>query len=169
MARFPTENQFWKLRSKSGRDTLFAGPGKMKKAAEEYFNWCDAHPLYKAEAIKSGDMAGKLMKVPVMRAYTIEGFLSYIGAGKEYWRQFKAADHPDFSGVLDWISQTIYNQKFSGAAANLLNASIIARDLGLRDNVGITDGEGKPLQTAVPVIKVYNTGPSLAGSEDEIE
>lgn len=169
MARFPTENQFWKLRSKSGRDTLFASPQAMREAAEEYFNWCDAHPFYKAEAIKSGDMAGTLMKVPVMRPYTYEGFLSYIDAGKEYWRQFKKEHPPDFSGIIDWISQTIYNQKFSGAAANLLNANIIARDLGLRDNVGISDPDGKPLQTAVPIIKVYNTGPALAGSEDEIE
>jgi hypothetical protein len=165
MARFPTENQFWRLRSKTGRDLLFATPQLLKEAAEEYFNWCDAHPLYKAEAIKSGDMAGTIMKVPVMRPYTMEGFLIYVDAGKEYWRQFNTERHPDFSGVLEWISQSIYNQKFSGAAANLLNANIIARDLGLRDNVGLSDGEGKPL--ASPILNITTVAPAIPIPESE--
>ena len=35
--------------------------------------------------------------------------------------------------VIDDIEKIIYRQKFEGAAAGLLNANIIARDLGLRD------------------------------------
>ncbi|HFU7895746.1 TPA: terminase small subunit [Escherichia coli] len=34
----------------------------------------------------------------------------------------------DFCGVTTRAEQVIYDQKFSGAAADLLNANIIARD-----------------------------------------
>ena len=36
-------------------------------------------------------------------------------------------------GVICNIETAIRNQKFTGAAANQLNANIIARDLGLKD------------------------------------
>lgn len=37
-------NQFWKLRSKHGRDTLFSSPELLWSAACEYFDWCDENP-----------------------------------------------------------------------------------------------------------------------------
>ena len=49
----PKGNQFWKLRSKHGRDKLFATPDLLWQAACEYFEWCDKHPWYKSEAIKN--------------------------------------------------------------------------------------------------------------------
>lgn len=39
-------NQFWKLRSKHGRDTLFSSPEFLWSAACEYFDWCDENPWY---------------------------------------------------------------------------------------------------------------------------
>ncbi len=47
--------------------------------------------------------------------------------------------------ITSKIDNVIRSQKFAGAAADLLNANIIARDLGLKDqkelsgNVGLTD------------------------------
>ena len=43
-------NQFWKFRSKHGRDKLFATPELLWDAACEYFDWMDEHPLYEAKA-----------------------------------------------------------------------------------------------------------------------
>ena len=40
----PKGNQFWKLHSKHGRDTLFSTPDLMWEAACEYFQWCDDNP-----------------------------------------------------------------------------------------------------------------------------
>jgi len=75
-----------------------------------------------------------------MRAYTLGGFLLYVRASEGYLLTFKAAlkekstaQAKDFLRVVRDIEQTIYNQKFTGASADLLNANIIARDLGLRD------------------------------------
>ena len=51
----PLGNQFWKLRSKHGRDYLFATPEALWEAACEYFNWCDGHPWRKNEIVKSSE------------------------------------------------------------------------------------------------------------------
>jgi hypothetical protein len=37
----PKGNEFWKLRSKHGRDKLFATPELFWQAALEYFQWND--------------------------------------------------------------------------------------------------------------------------------
>ena len=44
MCAAPKGNQFWKLRSKHGRDKLFATPDLLWEAACEYFAYCDKHP-----------------------------------------------------------------------------------------------------------------------------
>ena len=41
----------------------------------------------------------------------------------------------DFIGITTQIKKVIYSQKFEGAAADMLNANIIARELGLSDKV----------------------------------
>lgn len=139
----PQGNQFWKLRSKHGRDKLFATPELMWEAACEYFNWCDAHPWPMAEPIKSGDNAGKLIKVPYSIPYTLEGFLFYIHAGKTYWQDFKKANHEDFSGVINDIELIIYNRKYTGAAVGAYNANLISRDIKLRDGQDLNLGFGE--------------------------
>jgi len=126
----PVGNQFWKLRSKHGRDKLFETPDLLWEAAVEYFEWCDANPLIEI------DFRGKdsnKVELPKMRPYTIQGLCLYLDTNTQYFNQFEAANHKDFSLILSRIRETIYNQKFSGAAAGFLNPNIIARDLGLVD------------------------------------
>lgn len=143
----PRENQFWKLRSEHGRKKLFKTPKLLWDAACEYFTWCDKNPLKEQKAFHS---QGKIVKTTVhkMRAYTLGGFLLYVGANEAYLRTFKGRikkktdkKSKDFDTVIIDIEQTIYNQKFTGASADLLNANIISRDLGLADRreVEITD------------------------------
>jgi hypothetical protein len=128
----PKGNQFWKLRSRHGREKLFASPDLMWKAACEYFEWCDANPFNESQAFAyQGDV--QLKKVPKMRPYTLEGICLYFNANTEYWRAFRSENHNDFSSVIAEIENTIRNQKFSGAAAGFFNANIIARDLGLKE------------------------------------
>ena len=44
-----------------------------------------------------------------------------------------------FSDITTRAEEIIYDQKFSGAAADLLHANIIARDLGLKEQSQIED------------------------------
>jgi hypothetical protein len=130
-------NNFWELRSKHGRDKLFETPELMWEAALEYFKWCVDNPLIEI------DFKGKdadRVEIPKMRAFTYQGLTSYLDCGVEYFRQFKArlvgkndSVSRDFSRVIVRIEETIYNQKFTGAAAGFLNPNIIARDLGLSE------------------------------------
>jgi hypothetical protein len=68
-----------------------------------------------------------------MRAMTIMGFQLHANICPQTWYNYLA--NPDFLDITTRIEQTIREQKFTGAAADLLNANIIARDLGLKDNV----------------------------------
>jgi len=67
-----------------------------------------------------------------MRAMTIRGLCFYLRVSDETWSNYRK--DKDFFGVIHEVEQTIYDQKFTGAAADMLNANIIARDLGLVDN-----------------------------------
>jgi len=142
------ENQFWKLRSKHGRDKLFETPEILWEAATEYFEWCDNNPLMECQAktVSNGNGAGssvEMVQLPRLRAYTLMGLCLYLDCNEAYFRQFKDNEKKDFSTVLERIEKTIYTQKFTGAAADLFNANIIARDLGLKDRSDMTSNDEK--------------------------
>lgn len=122
-------NQFWKNRTKHGRNKLFSSPDVLWEAAQEYFEWCDENPLNEL------DYRGKdaiPVVLPKMRAYTWEGLELYLGISS--LREYKTnPDYKDFSQVITRIGKIIYAHKFEGAAAGMLNPNIIARDLSLVD------------------------------------
>lgn len=129
----PEGNQFWKIRAKHGRDILFATAELLWEAASEYFEWCDTHPLIEV------DFRGKdadEVRLPKKRPYTIHGLCLYLDCGTAYLRNFTPPNE-DFKSVITRITETIYNQKFEGAASGFFNANIIARDLGLADKTEV--------------------------------
>lgn len=141
----PIGNQFWKLRSKHGRDKLFATPELLWKAACEYFEWCEENPLYETRGFAYQGIVTK-ENFPKMRAMTLSQLCFYLNCNEAYFRTFKAQlpeDEKDFNTVIADIEKTIYNQKFQGASADLLNANIIARDLGLKERTDVTSDDEK--------------------------
>lgn len=129
----PPGNNFWQLRSKHGRDPLFASPELMWQAATEYFQYCIDNPLISIEYFGK-DAEEK--HVPKVQAFTLHGLCLYLDCNTAYFRQFKETElgkTKDFSTVVTRIEETIYHQKFIHAAAGFLNANIIARDLGLKE------------------------------------
>lgn len=131
----PQGNQFWKIRSRHGRGKLFAEPELLWEAACEYFEWCEENPLIEVD-FKGKD--AEEVRLPKMRAFTLEGLCLYLDCNTAYFRNFlnqERADSQDFSSVITKIQETIKNQKYIGAAAGFLNATIVARDLGLSDKI----------------------------------
>ncbi len=139
----PVGNQFWKLRAKHGRDKLFATPELLWDAACEYFQWCEDNPLYEMRGFAYRGVVTK-EDFPKMRAMTLSQLCFYLNCSESYFRAFKSLRSAlkdeeltqidkDFLTVIREIETIIYNQKFQGASADLLNANIIARDLGLTD------------------------------------
>lgn len=154
----PKGNNFWELRSKHGRDLLFASPELLREAAVEYFEWCTKHPLIEI------DFRGSLLKrirIPKMRAFTMHGLCSYIDCNTNYFRTFKAQQpsNEGFNMVILWIEETVYNQKFTGAAAGFLNANIISRDLGLADKVDA--------KITAPISVILNPSPGCEPLKDD--
>lgn len=130
----PKKNQFWKLRSKHGRDKIFTTPELLWQEAEFYFKWCDSHPLYESKAFAFRGMITTAI-LPKMRAMTLAGLCYYLNVNEAYFRTFKAQlpeGEQDFNTVINDIETTIYTQKFQGAAADLLNANLISMELGMK-------------------------------------
>ena len=143
----PRNNEFWKLRSKHGRDKLFETPDLLWQAACEYFEWCENNPLYEMRGFAYQGVVTK-EKFPKMRAMTLSQLCFFLHCSESYFRTFKSLKaglkdneltqiDKDFLTVIHEVETIIYNQKFQGAAAELLNPNIIARDLGLSEK---TDG-----------------------------
>lgn len=142
----PPGNQFWKLRSKHGRDKLFKDPQLLWAAACEYFQWCDDNPLEEEKVFHTNGVITKT-SVTKLRAYLLPGLLLHIHASDSYLRAFRSThkdkddkESKDFITVIEEIDKTIYVQKFTGAASDLLNPNIIARSLGLTDKQDVTSG-----------------------------
>lgn len=163
----PKGNEFWKKRSKHGRDKLFASPELLWEACEQYFRWCVNNPLMEMEQIKNPPRPYKdtesewvkpsqFVELPKMRAFTIQGLCRFLDSNTQWFNQFedslKAEEKQndpltkDFSVICMRVREIIYEQKFTGAAAGFLNPMIIARDLGLRDKKELTGENGGPLQ-----------------------
>lgn len=137
----PKGNQFWRQRSKHGRDKIFETPEDLWNAAVEYFQWCEQNPIIEGGWGKS--------KREILRAFTITGLCYYLDCNSQYLKTFKAQLNPEgkdaegFNTVITRIEEVIYTQKFEGAAAGIFNHNIIARDLGLKDAQDITTGGDK--------------------------
>jgi hypothetical protein len=120
----------------------------MWDAACEYFQWCIDNPWYRNEAIKGGDRAGQIIQIPTSRPFTMQGLCAYLNCNTVYFNNFELGikdgtrkvsedEKKGFSEIIHAIKETIYQQKFEGAAVGAYNANIIARDLGLTDKQDI--------------------------------
>ncbi len=126
----PKGNRFWEARSSHGRDPKFESPDALWSACCEYFQWVEDNPLWE---MKPFAYQGEIVQEPVakMRAMTLSGLTIFLDITRQTWTAYKSRD--DFITVTSRAEEIIYDQKFSGAAADLLNANIIARDLGLSE------------------------------------
>lgn len=157
-------NHFWELRSSHGIEKIFADPDILWQAACEYFQWCVDNPLMSVEQARAGK--GKveteteltedgvkqaendtgLIELPKMRAFTMQGLAGHFGCNvKTLWDYEHEKSHKDFHPIMARVRDVLYRQKFEGAAAGLLNANLIARELGLSDKKEITAFREQPM------------------------
>lgn len=141
-------NSFWMARSTHGRKPIFKSPAQLWDGCIQYFEWVEENPLQEQKAFHA---AGHISKTNInkMRAMTIQGLCIFLGISDDTWSNYKKKDKDKdkgFLGICTDVESIIYNQKLTGASADLLNASIIARHLGLKDytDVSSTDGSMSP-------------------------
>jgi hypothetical protein len=138
----PQGNEFWKARSSHGRKPIFEDPDVLWEACCEYFEWVEANPL-REEKVFNGKDGIVHADVSKMRAMTLAGLCIFLDIDRKTWAEY--AKREGFIPVTTRVDEIIRDQKFSGAAADLLNPNIIARDLGLADKQEHTGKDGDPL------------------------
>lgn len=159
----PKGNQFWKLRSRHGRDKIFATPDVLWKEACKYFTWVDNNPLIESvvqkRKISRDEEIIELVNCPKKRPYTLHALCLFLDVNTVYFNHFEAdlakkndQISKDFNKVITRIRETIYSQKFEGAASGFFNANIISRDLGLQDNKKVD------IQTEQPLFELPDKG-----------
>lgn len=141
--RFLKGNRFWEARSSHGAKPKFENAEDLWSACCEYFDWVDNNPLYE-DKVTSFQGVNTHEPIAKMRAMTIAGLCLFLDVEEQTWREWRKS-RPDLSSVITRAEAVIFQQKFSGAAADLLNANIISRDLGLADKSEITGKDGTPL------------------------
>lgn len=124
----PQNNQFWKQRSKHGRDKIFETTEILWEACAEYFESTDQRKWYKTEF--NGKDAREC-RVPIETPYTLQGLCLFLDIDQKTWALYEKRE--DFIPITTRVRNIIYTQKFEGAAVGVFNANIIARDLGLVD------------------------------------
>lgn len=141
-------NSFWQQRGRHGRLPIIPeteeGAVQLLETCCGYFEWCETNPLQEDKVFSyEGDTFHD--SVDKLRAFTIGGLCLYIGMSVSTWESYR--ERQDLSPIIAWAEETIRQQKFVAAAAGLLNANIISRDLGLADKQEISGPGGGPVQT----------------------
>lgn len=135
----PKGHKYWMFRNKHGRNYKYT-PESMWNEFVAYAQWLEENPLCEAvlvpRGIKTKDENGKekiihKTAMPKIRAMTIQGFCIFADMDSSTYERSRTRE--DFKEVMALIDNIIRTQKFEGAAAGMLNPSIIARDLGLVD------------------------------------
>lgn len=138
--------QFWKLRTKHGKDKIFGDADVLMEEAYKYFDWCDRHPWERVELVKYQGYASEA-EVPLGRPYTMDGLTYYLGVSGGYFRAAKAnlrnkieANKADESEVdlletIELIEQMVRMQNIEGAALGVFSANLVARIHAIAENV----------------------------------
>lgn len=155
--RFASGNRFWEARSSAGPKPKFKTASALWSACCEFFEWMEDNPLHEAKAFAYEGVV-TVESLPKMRAMTLASLCMFLDIDETTWREWRKS-RADLSTVITRAEAVIYRQKFEGASAGLLNANIIARDLGLSDKTEHTGKDGGPLQFIVET-------PPVAGDPD---
>ena len=144
----PKGNQYWKKRSKHGRDKIIKSPEALAESSDEYFQWCVNNPVIQKE------WKGKpleLVETPHPRAFKKNELARFCGVAQ--WRTLEelcgkkdeeqTQIQKDFSQVLTRIEGIIADMKYTYAVVGMFNSTIVARDLSLKDRHDHTTDDDK--------------------------
>ena len=128
----PEGNQFWKLRSKHGRDKIFTSPDILWEACMEYFEATSQRKWVRKDWVgKDANEVERETETP----FTLTGLFVFLDIVKQTWANYREKE--GFLDVIARVEQIMYTQKFEGASVGAFNANIIARDLGLKEQTDV--------------------------------
>ena len=136
-------NKIWENTGFPGRPRTFNSPEELWGECLRYFKWVEENPLLEEKLFHTSGVITKDTATKV-RPMTQAGLCVFIGITRETWTQWRR--NPDFADICLKVDEIMYEQKFSGACADLMNHAIIARDLGLADKKEFSGPNGGPIQ-----------------------
>lgn len=146
----PRGNTYWKLAKGwgVGNDAAYT-PEELWNKACDYFDWVEKNPLKEQKVFGSG----LRMNVSKMRAMSQKAFCIFAQISSTTFDNYHADEA--YLGITARIKDIIFTQKFEGAAADLVNPNIIARELGLAEKVQ-TEVTNVPLMNFDPLSEIHD-------------
>lgn len=129
----PAPPDIWKLIDPTktmGRPVKYE-PDELWAKAVEYFEWAKASPLLERKAFGSG----LERDLPHPKPFTKIGLAAFLGVTARTYEKYQT--RADYEHVTDAINQIMFDQKFSAAAAGMMNANIIARVLPFKPGISV--------------------------------
>lgn len=145
-------DQYWHVMARNGFKKVSLGkmnPEQFFLRCMGYFAWLHENPLEDAHV---SAYQGEVNVTPIakMRVPTWWGLALYVGCNpRDLTGILQGRYCKHLHDVMIKVDSVMRAIKFEGAAAGLLNANLIARDLGIADKTELTGADGKPLQTVV--------------------
>lgn len=137
-------NKLWRkamdnfAKRKVGRPPKFESVEALAEACIAYFEWAENNPLRQQRVYAyKGTLTKGLVTKP--RALTMAGLFAYTDISPQVWKDWRES-RPEFSDLQDQVERIIWEQKFVGAASDIFNHFIIARELGLADRQEVKTG-----------------------------
>lgn len=160
--RFLSGNRLWEARSSAGPKPKFADGEHLWMSCVEYFEWVEENSLAeeKGFAFQGAVTRETFSRI---RAMTITGLCVFLDISRSTWDEWRKS-RPDLSDVITRVEAVIWEQKFTGAAAGLLDTNIIARELGLADKQEHTGAGGGPIQTVTTAMTPQEAAEAYAAT-----
>ncbi len=109
-------------------------PEQWQKKRDEYFSFCDNNPLYKNEALKSGDRAGEIIRIPAARPYLIEGLCNYANIHPQtFYNYLEKEGYEDYFEITARARNRIFQQNIENGYIGAYDSNLVSRKLGLAD------------------------------------
>lgn len=139
------------LVQRKGRE--FLTPQDFLVAAVGYFEWCEENPFKEDVVFNHQGHVVRTTKDKI-RVFTMRGLATHLGIPLSHLGKYRTYTSDEWKDALEMVEQVIHEQKFAGAVAGFLNASLIKSDLGMTDKSELTGKDGGPIQSQVTIFQL---------------
>ncbi len=153
--------------NKGNRNKIFHDEAQLYQAFLDYTAYVDANPYLLP---KQAQFKGRPVDLndKQMRPYSVTGFLKHAGIWARRWSEWKKGDkaRPDLAEAIEQIEAEIYDQKLSGAIANIFSGMVTTRDLKLAERTEVGGFTGAPAMAfTIAPIQAGTFLPPMEGAE----
>lgn len=121
-----------------GAPLKFETPEQLAEQISAYIQWSQDNPLFEAKVV-SNKGEPEIVKLPKARLISIGGLCVFLGITQRTWSNWRD-NREDLLPVITAFDEMSQQWQLSHASADLINANIISRLLGLADKKEVTGG-----------------------------